>query len=412
MVRPSVMVARRTVWALAAALAALVQISCTTSSGPHASVSPLSSPTPIAVNVADSKAADLRTRLDLLLGEHVIVVAKESGAAAGPQAEYTAYASLLITNGSALGDLMRSAFGETAGGQFDQLWSEQNGYLVEYTIGLVTHNQSKSNGAMSGLLNGFVPQFSQFITTMTQLPSDSMAQLATQQVLKTKAMIDDQVAQNYPRMYADLRTAYAQTSQFGDALAPRIAKEFPDKFPGNPSSQAVDLRVSMNNLLQEHLYLTTMATDAATGGRVAERGAAISAVAGNTDALGRMFSGLFDVSAGTAFDRVWAAKNTAMIGYALASSSTAKQSALSQLNDVFVTQFSSFVQDSTGLTSSALLSSIEAQVAATVTVIDDQRSKSAARLGTDDMSANAAMAVVADLIAGAVIVKLHARFSG
>jgi hypothetical protein len=395
---------------VAAALAALTQFSCTTSSGPQASVPRLSSATPVAVNAADSKAADLRTRLDLLLGEHVIVVAKESAAAVRPQAEFTAYASLLITNGSALGNLMRSAFGDTAGGQFDRLWSEQSGYLVDYSIGLVTHNQSKSNGAMSGLLNGFVPQFSQFVTSMTQLPLGPTTQLVSEQVLEKETMIKDQIAQNYPKMYADLRLAYAQASRIGDALAPRIAQKFQDKFPGNASSQAVDLRVSMNNLLQEHLYLATMTTSAAAGGRGAEQAAAARALADNARALGTLFSGLFGTAAGTRFDQIWAAKDRAMIGYASASPGTAKQGALNQLNDIFVTQFSSFVQDSTGLSPGTFRAAIQAQVEATITMIDDQRSRSLARLGTDDRSADVSMAAVADLVAGAAVAKLHARF--
>ena len=145
------------VWQIAAvaALAALTQFSCSSSSGPQASAPRLSSPSSAVVNPADSKAADLRTRLDLLLGEHVIVVAKESAAAAAHNDEYMGYLSLL-TNATDLVGLMRSAFGDSAAGQFEQMWAVQNNYLVDYTIGLVTHNKTKSNGAMSGLINGFV----------------------------------------------------------------------------------------------------------------------------------------------------------------------------------------------------------------------------------------------------------------
>ena len=51
----------------------------------------------------DSKAADLRVRLDLLLGEHVIVIAKDSLAATANRAdEYAGYATLLTVNGNDL----------------------------------------------------------------------------------------------------------------------------------------------------------------------------------------------------------------------------------------------------------------------------------------------------------------------
>ena len=392
-----------------ALLAALTQFSCTTSSGPQASAPRVTSATPVAVNPADTKAADLRTRLDLLFGEHVMVVAKESAAAASHNDEYTGYLSLL-TNATDLADLMRSAFGDTAAGQFQQLWGVQNGYLVDYTIGLVTHNQSKSNGAMSGLLNGFVPQFSQFVTTTTQLPLDPTTQLMTEQVLETQRMIDDQIAQNYPKMYADLHTAYAQTSRIGDALAPKIVRKFPDKFPGDPASKASDLRAAVNALLQEHAYLATMTTDAASGGRAAEQTAAVKAMSDNADALGTLFSGVFGASAGTQFDQLWAARDAAITAYATAADATSKQTAAGNLTDTFVSQFSGFVRDSTGASPSTSSALIRAQIQATITAIDDQRSKTFAQLANDDRTAGAAMQPVADLITAATVTKFPTRF--
>jgi hypothetical protein len=391
------------------AVAALMQLNCSTASGPQASAPRRSSPSPVAVNPADSKAADLRTRLDLLLGEHVMVVAKESSAAASHNDEYTGYLTLL-TNATDLTDLMRSAFGDTAAGQFEQLWGVQNNYLVDYTIGLVTHNQTKSNGAMSGLINGFVPQFSQFVTTTTQLPLDPTTQLMTEQVLETQAMIDDQIAQNYPKMYSDLRKAYAQTSRIGDALAPKIVRKFADKFPGDPSNKAADLRASLNDLLEEHAYLASMATEAAIGGRASEQNAATKALSDNADTLGTLFSGLFGASAGTQFDQLWAAKNAAIAGYAAATDAAAQQSALTKLTDAFVSQFSGFVHETTGAAENASVSSIQTQALAAVKVIDDQRAKAFAQLAADDRTAAAAMQPIADLITAATAAKLPARF--
>ncbi len=71
-------------------------------------------------------------------------------------------------------------------------------------------------------------------------------------MLETKAMLDDQQAKNYPRLYADIRSSYANATQVGDAIAPRIAARFPDKFPGDASGPAVDLRAALNIRFQEH----------------------------------------------------------------------------------------------------------------------------------------------------------------
>jgi len=335
-----------------------------------------------------------------------MVVAKESAAAAAHNDEYTGYLTLLTT-ATGLSDLMRSAFGDTAAAQFQRLWEAQDGYLVDYTIGLVTHNQNKSDGAMSGLINGFVPDFSQFLTTTTQLPPGPTTQLVTEQVLETQRMIDDQVAQNYSKMYTDLRTAFAQTSRIGDALAPKIVRRFPDKFPGDPSNRAADLRASLNELLEEHAYLATMATDAAVGGRTVEQTAAAKALSDNAEALGTAFSAVVGPAFGTRFDQVWAAKNSALIAYAAATDTAAAQSAQSTLTGAYVSLFGGFLSDSTGLSERP---SIEAQIRATIAVIDDQRTKAFAQLATDDRTAAAAMHSLADLITAATAAKFPTLF--
>src|SRR4029077_9961387 len=139
----------------------------------------------------------------------VIAIAKESSAA-GRADEYSSYLHLLTSNGTELTELVRSAFGDNAASSFDKIWTAQNDSFVTYAIGLVTHNKSKSDGAISSLARRFVPQLSQFLATSTEIPLDSITQLATQHVLETKALIDDQFAQNYTRAYADLRVVYAQ----------------------------------------------------------------------------------------------------------------------------------------------------------------------------------------------------------
>ena len=388
------------------ALVVVALIACTSSAGPSASAPRSTAPSPATLNPAESKAADLRTRLDLLLGEHVIAIAKESSAA-GRSDEYSSYLHLLTSNGTELTELMRSALGDTAASSFDKIWTAQNDSFVSYTIGLVTHNKSKSDSAMSSLATRFVPQLSQFLATSAELPLDPITQLTTQHVLETKAMIDDQFAQNYPRAYADLRLVYAQASRIGDAVAPKIAAKFPDKFPGNPSSKAVDLRVSMNNLLQENVYLATMTTSAVAAGRTSEQAAAARALGDNATDLGVLFSTLFGQAIGTRFDQTWAARNSATIAYSAGSSGTARQNALNRLNGDFVMQFSALVQDSTGLSSTTFGPALGAQVEATIAVLDDQRSKSWTKLSGDDRAANSSMQSVADLIAIAAVAKLR-----
>jgi len=392
-------------------IVALAAIACSnSSSGPPASGSRLSSPSQGVSARADSKAADLRARLDLLLGEHVIVIAKDSLAATANRAdEYAGYATLLTINGNDLSAVMNSAFGASAAARFDQIWAMQNSYFVDYTIGIASHDSGKSDGAASGLVNGFVPAFAQFMNSLASIPLDPITQLTTEQVLEVKAIIDDQAALNNARMFADLLRAYAHAARLGDALAPAIANKFPDKFPGDPADKAVDFRVSLDILLQEHSYLATMATSA-TGGRSTEQAAALTALAANADSLGTLFSSVFGATTGTRFDQVWGARDAELIVYAGNGDDATRQAALNSLRDSLVAQFLSLVRDSTDLSGAEISNAVQSQVADMIRVIDDQRAKSAKVVAADDHTAAAATIPIADLIATAAVAKLPSRF--
>ncbi|TME55173.1 MAG: hypothetical protein E6I58_10940 [Chloroflexi bacterium] len=391
----------------------LAAISCSSgNSGTPASGIRISSPSTAGIT-ADSKAADLRARLDTLLGEHVMVIAKESLAAAANRAdEYKGYATLLTINASDLSDVMSSAFGTSATTRFAQIWAEQNNYFVDYTVGIVSHNAAKSNGAASGLVNGFVPKFAQYMSSMTSIPLDPITQLATEQVLETKAIIDDQAALNNAKMFADLRRAYAQASRIGDVLAPAITRKFPDKFPGDPANKAVDFRVSLDALLEEHSYLATMTTSATAAGRNPEQAAALTALAGNADALGTLFSKVFGSAIGTRFDQVWNARDAELVVYASNASAANRQAASDGLSRDFVSQFTSLVRDSVDITEAAIGYPVRGQLTDLIKVIDEQRSKAAAQLAADDHTAASATYPISDAIAGAAAAKLPAKFGG
>jgi hypothetical protein len=368
------------------AISALLMVACTTG-GSGSSSSRITTGSPSrAANPADSKAADLRVRLDLLLGEHVMLVAKQAVAASNHTDEYPGYLALLSANGNSLMDVMRAAFGNTAADQFDQAWTIQNGYLIDYTIGLVTHNDNKSNGAMSGLVNAFAPRFEQLITSLSQLPLDSVKDLETAQLAITKTAIDEVIAQSYTKMYADVRSAYANHSKIGNALANQVAKQFPDKFPGDPSTRAVDARASLNELLQEHAYVTTMMSDAGIGGRGAEAASALGAVAAVHSDLGPVIGFLLGPAARTQFDQLWGIRDADLFGYA---NSNAAGERL-RLTGTFVSQFS--------VLTAVPAAAVRDQVLATLKVMDDQRAKSFQQVASDDRAAAAAMQAVADRI--------------
>jgi hypothetical protein len=353
-------------------VAALFLVACSTTTSTISSSSRLT-------YLGDTKAADLRLRLNLLLSEQVMIIAKEAEAAAFETRALIGYAHLLDVNGGELALIVRNAFGNRSAEEFYVTWQVLNRDLVEYGTGLVTHNQSMSDKFAADLTNNFVPHFVQVVNRLMDIDTGLLTQLLTQQVAATKLVVEDVAGSKFSNLYPDLHTAYVSTAGLADALAQRITQKFPDKFPGLTSHRDVDLRVSLASLLQEHAYVATMATNAAVAKRDPERAAATSALAVNTDSLDRLLP--------PQVKPLWTQRDAALLVYATNADAPAKQT----LTDGFVTQFSMLTR--------VAVPTITEQVNATIKVVDDQRGQAFKVLGDDDRAAATTMQPIGDSIA-------------
>ena len=378
---------------------------------PAASASPDSSAAPMT----DSAAADLRTTLNLKLGEHIILASKATGAALGGRTEaFTAYAALLNANGTDLGAMIGSVYGDAAKDEWNRIWSAHNGFFVDYTTGVATKDQAKIDKAVKDLTTVYVPEFAKFIADATGLPQDAVVKLTTDHVLQTKAIVDAQAAKDWAAAYAAIRTAYAHMQMIGDAIAPAIVAKFPDKFEGDASSKAVDLRVTLNQTLQQHLYLASFATDAAIGGRADEFKAAGSALNTNGTDLGGAIGGLYGDDAKDEFNRIWSAHNGFFVDYTtgVATDDQAKMDkAVQDLTTVYVPEFAEFLAGATGLPEDALTDLITQHVLTTKAIVDAQGAGDAKAAAAADRKAGQHMAMLADPLAGAIVAKLPDKFA-
>lgn len=364
-----------------AAIGILVASCDPTSATP--TVVPSSSP---VANPAATLAGDLRTHLNLLLGEQVMIVAKESVAAINHTDDYAAYTTLLATNSSDLEAIFRRAFGVTTATTLADSWTTQNSYLVDYAIGVATHNDARAKTAMANLTQKFVPQFAQLISDASHLPLDPITQLLSQQAFEDKAFIDDYFAKKYAPFYSDLRRAYAQASRLGDAISVEIAHRFSDKFPGDPELRAVSVRTSANQALQEHSYLLTMATAAIVAGRSADGAAAGTAVVESSKVAANVIASAPGISAGGLIDQLKIEQSN------LAAYAAGDASASRVLTQQFVDGFGS----AAGLSKSDVLHHVNA----TTKVVDDQRTKAWEAIAGDDRAAATSTVPLADAIRG------------
>ena len=362
----------------------------------------------------DSAAADLRVQLDHLLGEHIILAAKATGAALGGRTDqFAAYGDLLNTNGTDLGAMIGSVYGDDAADQWNQIWSAHNGFFVDYTTGVATDDQAEMDKAVEDLTTIYVPDFSAFIAGATGLPEDAVADLTTQHVLQTKVIVDTQAAEDWEGAYEAIRTAYAHMQMIGDAIAPAVVEQNADTIEGDPSTAGVDLRVALNQLLQEHLYLASFATDAALGGRSDEFAAAGSALNTNGTDLGGAIGGLYGQEAADEWNRIWSAHNGFFVDYTTGVATddqAVMDKAVEDLTTVYVPEFATFLAGATDLPEDALADLITAHVLTTRAVVDAQASDDAAAAAEADRTAAQHMQMIGDPLAAAIVTKLPDKF--
>jgi len=365
--------------------------------------------------MTDTAAADLRVALNNKLGAHLIFATKATGAALGGRNdEFAAYGALLNTNGTDLGEMIGSVYGAEAKDAFNKIWSAHNGFFVDYTTGVATKDKAMQDKAVENLTTVYVPEFSALLAGATGLPEDAVTGLVTDHVLQTKAVVDAQAAKDDAAAYAAIRTAYAHMSMIGDALAGAIVAQNPDKIAGDPNNAGVDLRVGLNQLLQEHLYVASSATGAALGGRSDEFAAAGAVLNTNGTDLGAAIGSVYDGAAKDAFNKIWSAHNGFFVDYTtgVATKDKAMQDkAVEDLTMVYLPEFADFLSGATDLPNAALTELIKTHVLTTKAVVDAQASEDWTAAAAADLAAGDHMQLIADPLAKAIVAKLPEKFA-
>ena len=254
---------------------------------------------------AMSKAADLRVALNLLLLDHVYITAQATDQALiGNDAGFKAAAATLDKNTVGLGNAIGAAYGDAAKATFLELWRKHIGFFVAYT-------QAAAKGDAAGKakadadLDGYRKDFDAFITGANpNLPKGAVADLLVNHVKGLEALIDAQAAKD-PTWPDKAMVAADHSQKIADPLAGVIAKQFPDKFPGDPASKAADLRVALNLLLDAHVHLTSYATGGALAFNNAGFEQAAATLDKNTVGLGNAIGSVYGDAAKTTFLELW-----------------------------------------------------------------------------------------------------------
>jgi hypothetical protein len=231
-----------------------------------------------------SAAADLRVHLDLLLTEHVFLIAKAGdAAAAGRTDEYKAYATDLTNSAADLASLLREALGDTASSRFGAIWSQYLDSVAAYTVGAAAHDDAKKSAAADSLNNTLAPELGQWLSDVSGLAEIPTAK---QLVASVQSILDDEAGLNWTSLYLDTVAGAGTARHLADEVGPQIIKSYPDRFPGSAQGKSFDRRLLLSAGLQQLAYIGTMASEATINGGTDEAAAAGKVVTNTANALG------------------------------------------------------------------------------------------------------------------------------
>ena len=361
----------------------------------------------------DTTAAQLRSKLSGLFGEHVDLASAATGAALGSRTdEFNAAAAALDGNSNALADNMTAIFGD-AGKAFDPLWKKHVGFFVAYAEGLATGNGAKSAQAVDDLTQ-YAKDFGAFINSaVPSLPAEAVAASVATHVQTLKAVVDAQKAGNETEAFKDQREAAAHMNMVGATLTGGIAKTLPDKIGGDPASKAADLVTTLNVTLREHVFLASGATGAALGGRNDEFTAAAAALDANSAAMTAAVGSVYGAEAGKAFDPLWKKHIAFLVDYTSAVRDKNQAKADEAMGNLlqYTEDFGAFINTaSPKLTKEAVADLVKTHVLTLKAVIDAQAAKDWVKAYGSLRTAAEHMAMMANGLSTTIVAQFPKNF--
>lgn len=372
-----------------------------------AAPSPTTMASPSTAITSATKAADLRVALNTQLEEHVYLAGfAVTEALLGNTPGFEGGAAALDMNSVELSKSIGTVYGADAEKRFLELWRAHIGMFVAYTQGAATKDQAKKDKAMSDL-DGYRKDFDAFLTGANpNLPKGAVADLLVDHVKHLTVAIDTIASGDLQGGFDMLKMAADQSQKIADALAAAIVKQYPDKFPGKAAAKAVDLRVTLNNLLGAHVYLAGLPVRMALAGSDPGFKAGAATLDRNSVELSKAIGSVYGIDAEKKFLELWRAHIGMFVAYTQAAAkgdAAGKQKALDELNG-YRTDFDAFIGGANpNLPKGAVASLLVTHVAGISKAIDGLAAKDYKSAYADLKRAEDHSQMIADPLAEAIV---------
>jgi hypothetical protein len=364
---------------------------------------------------ANWTATDLRSNLNALLGEHVLIAAvATSHALGGRDAAFNGAVGGLDANSIDIAKAIGAVYGADAEKAFLPLWRKHIGFFVDYTTGVATKDKAKQDKAVADLV-GYSQDFGAFLSSANpNLPKSAVADLVKGHILSLKDVVDAQAAGDWPKAYAATRSAYHHMQMVGDPLASAIAKQFPNRFPGAPHAPAATLRTTLNMALREHAIIAAMATGSALGGREGEFKAAANALDGNSIDIAKAIGSVYGAGAEKAFLPLWRKHIGFVVDYTIGLAAKDKAKQDKAVNDLikYSEDFGAFLASANpNLPKNTVADLVKGHIITLKDVVDAQAAREWTKVYANLRMAASHMAMIADPLGTAIAKQFPDRFA-
>lgn len=298
----------------------------------------------------ETPAVELRADLDRLFSEHAYLAMTTMRKGANGDEDYAQAAEALSGNTEDLTAAITSVYGEAAGEQFNEFWSNHIGYFVDYVTASVEGNEEAKQAALEEL-QMYKQDFSAFIDEATngEVPAEVLASGLQTHIEQLISGFEAYMEEDYAEAFSTQSEAMEHLYMTSKALSSAITTQFPEKFNDTEAvTNAANLRSDLNFLLSEHFALAQQAMQNGIDG-APEFQANVNVLNENTQELSAAIGSVYGEEAAAKFKETWSNHIGYFVDYVNATANedeAAKEEALKEL-DQYRKDFSEFISTAT-----------------------------------------------------------------